>query len=211
MWLTHQKANFALYLPLIKFIFRKNQYKSYGICYTFVLNTWKCNKKASKCPVWSLGGLLMLFRLFKGSSALFLILSHGQLNTLFWSAVNHTPSVIPIGSKLCLSLPTLTNCYMGNMFLRLKQSDRPIRLLLTNYTLCLARRYILTRTTWDAYTYHLQTVCLHYLVTMHCHWMPCNLHYKCVYSSHTATWLTWLYIWDEIIFWLLLYCSYIQS
>ena len=62
----------------------------------------------------------MLFRLFKGSSALFLIFSPGQLTTLFWSAVNHTPGVIPIGSKLCLSLPTLTNFYMGNMFFTIK-------------------------------------------------------------------------------------------
>ena len=104
MWLTRQKANHALYLPLIKFIFRKNQYKSYGICYT-------CNANAIKRWVNALYSLLvahMLFRLFKSSSALFHIFSPGQLNTLFWSAVNHTPGVIPIGSKWRLSFPTLT-------------------------------------------------------------------------------------------------------
>ena len=61
--------------------------------------------------------------------------------------------LIPRGSMFCWNHPTLTIFYMGNMFLRLKQSDRPIHLLLKNYTLYLAKRYILTGTTWDALNY----------------------------------------------------------
>ena len=70
VWLACQKAHHALFLIMVKYIFLKNHSKSHGICFALVL---KCNKKVSQCPECSLkNALLMLFRLFKGSSALFI-------------------------------------------------------------------------------------------------------------------------------------------
>ena len=62
----------ALFLHRVKFNFLKSHYYYCVMCFALVLNTEKCKKKASQCPEWSLNALLMLFRLFKGSSALFI-------------------------------------------------------------------------------------------------------------------------------------------
>ena len=55
---------------MVKYVFLKNHSKSHGIWFALVL---KCNKKVSQCPEWSLNARLMLFRLLKGSSELFIL------------------------------------------------------------------------------------------------------------------------------------------
>ena len=71
------------------------------VCRTLVLNTWKCYKKVSKCPGWSLTALLILFQLFKDSGALFLAGS-----TCFFGQPSITPLHIYIHTYILTFLHT---------------------------------------------------------------------------------------------------------